>query len=1181
MFKKFFYLLLFFVVFFSAPSPSLAQSFPNCAAGCSASCTANNLDNYPVHHADINLEVPSYQSKTGGTTGLIKTIHGPSELDPKAPQLNTLLAGNPRPAVRALYDICEWVWEGDGHIGHRENSPAGIKNLADYASMIALEAQPGQAVLVPQSGYDIGGGRQAIVLYATQSSVVIKYGVEDSVARGYAIQISNINVDGEVLAQYNALRSAGAGQLPSLCAGSKLGDANGEVLITMRDTGGYMDPRWEEDWWPNQNAGQVNTFCEIRPIKVEEEEEARGSRVGQDGPLYGRDPYDRMGIGTTPSPNRFTKSPYCPALGINQKNPGGGTEPNEGEFKYCTLNSSRRPDGGVFYSCPDYSPNRPYPGDTCFDFEDIKKENITVFSQPLIQKETKITYNLCGKDPASGDFSCVDRVHTVKAWVKTNVDYEHAFVDYLGTNNEYTSSPNYIMSLKNDIVRSNLYLTDFLRGFFIVPGDADRSREMFDYLAAQKALKEVSEKYVNDPTNPALIQAVRDYDTAISKIPHFKERLQLTSGVLNKIWPEAYKNGKFDSNKILIQRWLYANLSHLEDNERPKDEVGKTPVGDYVIAYTCSNTGKPLNEEDFPDSLERRNASDPETNEDCAEISPLRISDFICGNYNPENPDDPLKIWNDPSIVKNLKASEICRGKENWGYPGGESIFWIYWGNYFPLTTHEDTPVRVTIRCPSYGHPNVSSVKEDGGADYTEKELRENNIDVYAKPLGKDDIGQKYEIIHRFYVYVGHLAEARESAYFAQTLLPSAVQMEKDGSLPQISPMPSPLVLNSDVASGNVQAAGVETGDLVAEDAKWRYTPNDEKWKIDSVAAKKIELDKAPSWSGVGDPPKRTEKISGLDCEVKVEMPFIRDVAELTIGRQAGFMRAFMPKAVADQIDEQAEKADNRGANVANADYSGMGFELLEPYKDGGTVEETVLKPGKFYVPWVAQMQSYQKYLAFSLNPKSAQTLAGAVIGEGPPDFEVPQGEANVEWQKCMTQNIDFKNTGFSDDDLRVKFNLFNMNAKNLYGDNWLKKPEGQNLWIELGSTAKSGGVNPILALAYWGEETHFTRKDINPDPRMGLGCGKPPSAPSCITDYGDDTAASLKEFTEEFQCFAAKNPVTCNNACLNQADTWSFIGCYQSGAGNNPSNTHVGNLVKMYYSITRETVPDCSQFLK
>jgi hypothetical protein len=109
---------------------------------------------------------------------------------------------------------------------------------------------PGEVLHLPDSGYSIGSGYEALVLYATEDQLTLKYTREDHVVYGYTIHLENICVEPSLLALYQAWNDAGRGELPALRGSQPLGRARGgEIGVAIRDTGSFMDPRSRKDWW--------------------------------------------------------------------------------------------------------------------------------------------------------------------------------------------------------------------------------------------------------------------------------------------------------------------------------------------------------------------------------------------------------------------------------------------------------------------------------------------------------------------------------------------------------------------------------------------------------------------------------------------------------------------------------------------------------------------------------------------------------------------------------------------------------------------------------------------------------------------------------------------------------------------------------------------------------------------
>jgi hypothetical protein len=174
----------------------------------------------------------------GGTLGLVD-IPGPT--DANAPKLDTLFAPDRVPAFVANYAVNNWDWG--------TNSPAGP--ITDWEVTLAgFGTAPGEVLGLPVSGYDIGAGRQARVLFADDDSITLKYTGEDNVIWGYTIHVVGICVEPGLRALYDARDAAGRAELPALFGDQPFGRARGlEIQVAIRDTGAFMDPRSQKDWW--------------------------------------------------------------------------------------------------------------------------------------------------------------------------------------------------------------------------------------------------------------------------------------------------------------------------------------------------------------------------------------------------------------------------------------------------------------------------------------------------------------------------------------------------------------------------------------------------------------------------------------------------------------------------------------------------------------------------------------------------------------------------------------------------------------------------------------------------------------------------------------------------------------------------------------------------------------------
>jgi hypothetical protein len=191
-------------------------------------------------HADLNLALRGYEV-TSAYPGLVD--YGGSG-DPRAPQLDTLFADQRLPAFPAVYQVYDWNWGC--------NCRGGLLTRYDV-TLAGMGLAPGEVLHLPDSGYNIGNGYEALVLYATEERITLKYTREDNVVLGYTLHVENVCVEPRLLALYRAWNDAGRGELPALRGGQPFGRARGdEIGIATRDAGTFMDPRSRRDWWQSK-----------------------------------------------------------------------------------------------------------------------------------------------------------------------------------------------------------------------------------------------------------------------------------------------------------------------------------------------------------------------------------------------------------------------------------------------------------------------------------------------------------------------------------------------------------------------------------------------------------------------------------------------------------------------------------------------------------------------------------------------------------------------------------------------------------------------------------------------------------------------------------------------------------------------------------------------------------------
>ncbi len=221
------------------PTPNIppgCQAIPGVSYG-SLTIEGSPSDRPAETHPDINLSIRGW-ADVDEYKGLVD-YNG--SYDPSAPQLYSLFTDNRTPSFTSTARVYNWDWGANRRGG-----------LIDTwrVTLFGLGTAPNEVLRLPDSGYSIGSGYDALVLYATETRLTIKYTREDNVVRGYTLHLENVCAEPSLLALYRQLNAQGRGTLPALRAGQPLGRATrSEVRVAIRDTGNFMDPRSRKDWW--------------------------------------------------------------------------------------------------------------------------------------------------------------------------------------------------------------------------------------------------------------------------------------------------------------------------------------------------------------------------------------------------------------------------------------------------------------------------------------------------------------------------------------------------------------------------------------------------------------------------------------------------------------------------------------------------------------------------------------------------------------------------------------------------------------------------------------------------------------------------------------------------------------------------------------------------------------------
>ena len=185
---------------------------------------------------DTNLGVCGYAPTTAE---LELVVLGPVA-DPKAPQFPALFTDNRVPLFSNAYHRYRNVW--------------GVGCTNDTYSpwdttLLGMAVAPGEIIQVPDSGYDIGGGYEVMVLYAAENRITFHVGNSDKLD-GYVIHVEDVCTEPDLLALYESLNAAGRQELPVLYGRQPFGRALGnEIKVAIRDSGHFLDPRSRNSWW--------------------------------------------------------------------------------------------------------------------------------------------------------------------------------------------------------------------------------------------------------------------------------------------------------------------------------------------------------------------------------------------------------------------------------------------------------------------------------------------------------------------------------------------------------------------------------------------------------------------------------------------------------------------------------------------------------------------------------------------------------------------------------------------------------------------------------------------------------------------------------------------------------------------------------------------------------------------
>lgn len=203
-------------------------------------------------NADFRLSVLGYTP----TNALKDLVDYGGDVDPLAPRIYGVFKPKRSVVITQTYQRFDWIWDEAGA------PPYGLRggiNAEWPVSIIDLDATLDEKIYIPERPgglFQTGiweGDYKALVLYAAENDLLISYTRNDRVDHGYALYLSNLCVDVNLVKTYrdqllNGKRNTG--WLPALRNSDVVGSArNHPLTVAVRDSGPFLDPRARKDWW--------------------------------------------------------------------------------------------------------------------------------------------------------------------------------------------------------------------------------------------------------------------------------------------------------------------------------------------------------------------------------------------------------------------------------------------------------------------------------------------------------------------------------------------------------------------------------------------------------------------------------------------------------------------------------------------------------------------------------------------------------------------------------------------------------------------------------------------------------------------------------------------------------------------------------------------------------------------
>lgn len=197
---------------------------------------------------DFRLSVLGYQPNDA----VLNTVAYGGASDLAAPRFRAVFNPPRLPTFASAAQRFNWEWNEAGPPPYGQRTTLA----ADFPlAVLGLASTPGEALRIGGRGTVINGsGEIAMVLFASENELTVVYGRADTVASGYVLHMLDLCVEPALVALYRAQLDGSGRRATARLPGVKNGQAvaragDKPVLIAIRDSARFMDPRSLNDWW--------------------------------------------------------------------------------------------------------------------------------------------------------------------------------------------------------------------------------------------------------------------------------------------------------------------------------------------------------------------------------------------------------------------------------------------------------------------------------------------------------------------------------------------------------------------------------------------------------------------------------------------------------------------------------------------------------------------------------------------------------------------------------------------------------------------------------------------------------------------------------------------------------------------------------------------------------------------